>query len=149
MTHSSLMWAFQSSMLMQKNNNSWPLNQDTDGLIPGEGAGFVVLKRYADALKDNDNILAVIVSSGLSNDGSAGHALLPHVEGQMLAFKRAYKNVNHGDVAYIEMHATGTKKGDVVELKAIEDFFGPRCQTVARWSSEGQYWSSPFCCRRS
>ena len=45
-----------------------PFDRKGDGLIVGEGAGMVVLKRLADARRDGDRIVALIRGVGLSND---------------------------------------------------------------------------------
>ena len=108
-----------------ENNQSLPLNKSSGGLIAGEGAGMVVLKRYEDALKDGDRIYATIKGTGLSNDGKGKFVLQPNSKGQILAFERAYKNanINPDTVEYIECHATGTPVGDITELNSMETFF--------------------------
>ena len=55
-----------------------------DGLVVGEGAGIVVLKRLADALQQGDRIYGVIRGIGLSND-VAGSLLAPDRDGQLRA----------------------------------------------------------------
>ena len=40
-----------------------------DGFLPGEGCGFVVLKRLEDARRDKDYIYAVLHGWGISSDG--------------------------------------------------------------------------------
>ena len=40
------------------------------GTVFGSGAGIVVLKRLANALKDGDSIHAIIKGSAINNDGS-------------------------------------------------------------------------------
>src|SRR5690606_16695206 len=69
---------------------SQPLDANSNGLISGEGAGMVVLKRYADAVRDGDQIYAVVGGIGLSNDGRGKHPLTPNSRGQIAAFQRAY-----------------------------------------------------------
>ncbi|MCP4627565.1 MAG: SDR family NAD(P)-dependent oxidoreductase, partial [bacterium] len=91
------------------------------GFIPGEGCGFVVLKRYADALRDGSDIYAVLQGWGISSDGSNAALTAPSVPGQSLALKRAYQNACYGidKLNFIEGHGTGTAVGDRVELEAI------------------------------
>ncbi len=104
---------------------SRPLDAQSGGLISGEGAGMVVLKRYADALRDGDTVYAVIGGLGLSNDGRGKHPLTPNSRGQTLAFQRAYAGaVDPRTVQYIECHASGTPLGDKTELNSIDEFFG-------------------------
>ncbi len=112
-----------------ENNISAPLDKNSRGLYAGEGAGMIVLKRYADAVRDGDNIYSVIKGGGLSNDGRGEFVLSPNTKGQVLVYERAYADagVDPKTVEYVECHATGTPKGDKVELGSMETFFG-RCE---------------------
>jgi acyl transferase domain-containing protein/3-hydroxymyristoyl/3-hydroxydecanoyl-(acyl carrier protein) dehydratase len=102
---------------------SLPFDRSSQGIKIGEGAGFLVLKRYMDALRDRDRIHAVVESIGLSNDGMGKHILVPSRSGQILALERAYSGMKR-QADYIECHATGTPLGDETELTTLEDFFG-------------------------
>lgn len=90
------------------------------GFWPGEGCGFVVLMRHADALAQRRRIYATIRGWGVSSDGSGG-ITRPEVEGQRLALERAYRRAGFGaeTVAYFEGHGTGTNVGDATELRAL------------------------------
>ncbi|HYW19233.1 MAG TPA: PfaB family protein [Nodularia sp. (in: cyanobacteria)] len=109
-----------------EDGTSRPLDKTSRGLIPGDGVGMVVLKRYADAVRDGDNILATICGNGLSNDGRGKHLLSPNTKGQVLAFERAYQEaqISPQSIDYLECHATGTLLGDTTELNSIATFFG-------------------------
>jgi len=61
----------------------------SDGFWPGEGCGFVVLMRHADAVARHLRTYAVIRGWGVSSDGSGGISR-PEPEGQLLAIRRAY-----------------------------------------------------------
>ena len=91
-----------------------------NGFLPGEGCGFVVLKRLEDALRDHNYIYALIKGWGISSDGKGG-IMEPSSSGQALAIRRAYKDAPYkvSDVDFIEGHGTGTTKGDRVELEGI------------------------------
>ncbi|MEA5503214.1 polyketide synthase [Halotia wernerae UHCC 0503] len=104
---------------------SSPLDQKSRGLITSEGSGMVVLKRYNDAIRDGDRILATVCGNGLSNDGKGKHLLSPNSQGQILAFERAYTEAQLSPQAidYMECHATGTLLGDTTEFNSIETFF--------------------------
>jgi len=108
-----------------ENNKQAPFDKDSQGLMAAEGAGMMVLKRHSDAVRDGDIIHAIIKGGGLSNDGRGEFVLSPNAKGQVLAYERAYDNanINPSDVDYIECHATGTPKGDKVELSSLETFF--------------------------
>ncbi|WP_266168842.1 type I polyketide synthase [Dyella subtropica] len=96
-----------------------------DGFIPGEGCGFVGLKRLADAQRDGDKIYAVMDGWGMSSDGRGG-ITAPSVEGQHLAIARAYQQarVQPDVLDFIEGHGTGTTLGDKTELLAIAKTLG-------------------------
>lgn len=103
---------------------SRPLDVESDGLISGEGAGMVVLKRYSEAVRDGDTVYAVIGGIGLSNDGRGKHPLTPNSRGQILALERAYAGgVDPRQVQYVECHASGTPLGDKTELNSMDEFF--------------------------
>jgi len=95
-------------------------DKESSGFLPGEGSGFVVLMRSADAIAQRLRIYAVIRGWGVSSDGGGG-ITRPEVRGQTLALERAYQRANYGlhSVALIEGHGTGTPVGDEVELKTL------------------------------
>ncbi|HEV3039497.1 MAG TPA: type I polyketide synthase [Candidatus Angelobacter sp.] len=97
-------------------------DQHPTGFLPGEGCGFVVLMRHADAMKRQAKIQAVIRGWGISSDGKGG-ITRPDVEGQLLALKRAYQRAGFGaeTVPMFEGHGTGTAVGDETELQALTD----------------------------
>jgi PfaB family protein len=102
-----------------------PFDQTADGLVVGEGAGILVLKRLDDALRDQDTIFAVIKGIGLSND-MRGNLLAPDSEGQVRAMRQAYESAGWSpkDVDLIECHGAGTPVGDAVELQSLRHLWG-------------------------
>lgn len=103
-----------------------PFDENADGLLIGEGCGFVVLKRLKDAVKDNDKIYAVLKGIGISSDGSGTSVMSPSVQGQIRAISQAWGNsgLSIKDIGYIEAHGTGTPLGDKTELETLKQFFG-------------------------
>ncbi|WPU91399.1 beta-ketoacyl synthase N-terminal-like domain-containing protein [Mucilaginibacter sabulilitoris] len=103
-----------------------PFDTDADGLIIGEGCGFVVLKRLEDAINDKDKIYAVIKGVGVSSDGSGTSVMSPAVKGQLKAIEQAWENagVSAKEIGYLEAHGTGTPLGDKTELQTLTQFFG-------------------------
>ena len=92
------------------------------GFLPGEGCGFLVLMREADAIAAGRRIYAAVRGWGISSDGQGG-LTRPEVAGQRLALQRAYRRAGYGieSVAYFEGHGTGTVVGDQVELAALAE----------------------------
>ncbi|MEE2669545.1 MAG: beta-ketoacyl synthase N-terminal-like domain-containing protein [Gemmatimonadota bacterium] len=97
-----------------------PFDHKCDGLVVGEGAGILVLKRLSDARQQGDRVRAVIHSVGLSNDVE-GSLLAPSREGQLRAMRGAYQAAGWtpGQVDLVECHATGTPVGDSVEFASL------------------------------
>ncbi len=102
-----------------------PFDESADGLVVGEGVGILVLKRLDDALRDGDNIYALIQGTGLSND-MRGNLLAPDSEGQVRAMRSAYAAAGWSphDIDLIECHGTGTPVGDVIELESLRTLWG-------------------------
>lgn len=103
-----------------------PFSSDADGLLIGEGCGFVVLKRLEDAVRDQDKIYAVIKGVGVSSDGNGTSVMSPSVKGQLKALQQAWANadLNEKQIGYLEAHGTGTPLGDKTELETLAQFFG-------------------------
>jgi acyl transferase domain-containing protein/glutamate-1-semialdehyde aminotransferase len=104
-----------------------------NGTVFGSGVGVVLLKRMDDALRDGDQIYAVIRGCALNNDGSSkvGYTA-PSVEGQsrVIAMAQEAAGVSPESVGYIEAHGTGTPLGDPIELAALTKAF--RAKTGAK-----------------
>lgn len=102
-----------------------PFDAGADGLIVGEGAGIVALKRLDDALRDRDHIYATIAGIGLSND-IAGNLMQPDSSGQLRAMRAAYQQAGWSphQIDLIECHGTGTPVGDAVEFTSLTRLWG-------------------------
>ncbi|MFF7476922.1 beta-ketoacyl synthase N-terminal-like domain-containing protein [Streptomyces sp. NPDC008092] len=101
-----------------------PFDAQARGTVPGSGVGVVVLKRLADAVRDDDTIHAVIRGSALNNDGSDRQSFAaPSVRGQRDVVIAALldADVDPATIGYVEAHGTGTPLGDPVELAALRE----------------------------
>lgn len=92
-----------------------------NGFIPGEGCGFVILKRLEDARRDRNYVYAILQGWGVSSDGGGSAITAPNAEGQSRALRRAYDRAPYDmrDLQFIEGHGTGTTVGDRAELEAL------------------------------
>ena len=105
-----------------------PFDRQADGLLIGEGAAAVILKRVEDARRDGDRIYAIVKGVGTSSDGRDTHILSPSSRGQVAALRAAYDDarIDPATIGYLEAHGTGTIAGDLAELQTIQSVFGAR-----------------------
>ena len=98
---------------------------DADGYCRGEFSGAVVLKRIEDAVAANDNILAVIAASARNSSGNASSITTSDAGAQHRLFRQVLckAHVAPEEVAYVEMHGTGTQVGDLAEMRAVVNTF--------------------------
>ncbi|MEE1928888.1 beta-ketoacyl synthase N-terminal-like domain-containing protein [Streptomyces sp. TRM 70351] len=92
-----------------------------DGTMFSDGAAVVALKRLADARRDGDPVLGVLVGFGGAADGSGKAIFAPRSEGQVRAMRRAQavNGVDPADVAWVVGHGTATRTGDATELRSL------------------------------
>lgn len=104
---------------------SYPLDHRASGLIPGEGAGTIILKDLSRAIKDGNKIYGVIRGTGVASDGKGQSIYAPSSKGQVQAMRKSIERsgLKPSDIDYIETHATGTLVGDKVEIATIKEFF--------------------------
>lgn len=100
-------------------------DENSDGTGIGEGVAAVLLKPLNKALKDGDNIYAIIKGSAVNQDGKSIGITAPNVKAQSSVIIKAWKNagINPETISYIEAHGTGTKLGDPIEIDGIKKAF--------------------------
>ncbi len=101
-------------------------DKDAAGMVRGEGAGVVLLKRLDQALPDRDHVYAVIKGTAVNNDGNRKVGFTaPSVAGQAEAIAVAMQvaEVEPETITYVEAHGTGTKLGDPVEIEGLKRAF--------------------------
>jgi len=93
-----------------------PFSAERKGITLGEGAAYLVLERWDDAVARGAKILAEIAGYGASCD--AHHPTAPHEEGRgaEAAMREA---MGSQQVDYVNAHGTGTLLNDSAETKAI------------------------------
>lgn len=97
-----------------------------DGYCRAEGVAAVVLKPLADAVRDRDDILGVILGSAVNQNHSGSHIAVPQTASQTALYRKTMTlaGVRPEAVSYVEAHGTGTGVGDPVEVASIRTAFG-------------------------
>jgi acyl transferase domain-containing protein/phosphopantetheinyl transferase len=110
-----------------------PFSKEADGLLIGQGGGFIVLKTLSKALEDGDRIYALIKDTAVTSDGSGSHPLVTSVPGELRVLKQAWERagMDPRHIGYVEAHGTGTPAGDRVEVTTLKEFFGDNTQPPA------------------
>ncbi len=117
---------YQDGGMVSPDGHCRTFSADAQGTVFGSGVAVVLLKRLEDAVRDGDQIYAVIRGFAANNDGSTkvGYTA-PSVEGQarVIALAHEAAGVNPETIGYIEAHGTGTPLGDPIELAALTQAF--------------------------
>ncbi len=113
---------FSLAGMMAVDGRCKTFDADADGYVRGEGCGVIILKRLDDAIRDRDNILAVVQGSAINQDGRSNGLTAPNSLAQQEVIKQAIANagVMPEDIGYIEAHGTGTKLGDPIEVNSLK-----------------------------
>ena len=101
-------------------------DSSADGYVRSEGCGLVMLKRHRAAIKDGDQILAVVKSSVAGQDGQSSGMTFPNGSAQRKLITKTLQqaNLNASQINYIEAHGTGTPTGDPVEVEQLVNVYG-------------------------
>ncbi|MBT7838680.1 MAG: type I polyketide synthase, partial [Rhodospirillaceae bacterium] len=102
-----------------------------DGMVAGEGAAVVLLKRAEDAIADGDNIYALIKGIALNNDGAdkAGfYAPSGRGQAEVIGKALAQAGIDPASIGLMEAHGTGTRLGDPIEVAALSEAWGKRTE---------------------
>ena len=117
---------FSKARMMAPDGRCKTFDESANGYVRGEGCGVVVFKRLSEALKDADNILAVIQGSAVNHDGRSSAFTVPNGPAQQAVIRDALASarVKSREVSYVEAHGTGTSLGDPIELQALGAVLG-------------------------
>jgi 3-oxoacyl-[acyl-carrier-protein] synthase II len=111
---------------------SRPFDRERDGFVMGEGGGFLVLERQADAVARGARLRGELAGVGMSSDGV--HMVTPSTDpaeaARAIAAALADAGIGSGDVDYVNAHAAGTPVGDVAEAGAIRLALGSAADGV-------------------
>jgi acyl transferase domain-containing protein/acyl carrier protein len=117
--------AFDSAGMLSADGRCRSFDSRAAGYVRGEGVGVVILKPLAAALRDGDDIYAVIRATVENHGGRAKSLTAPNVNAQAQLVVEAYRRAGIGPetVTYIEAHGTGTTLGDPAEVNALKKAF--------------------------
>nr|APX43998.1 polyketide synthase [Pestalotiopsis microspora] len=99
-----------------------------DGYGRAEGANAVYIKRLSSAIRDHDNVIAIIRGTAVNANGRTPGLTQPSADFQEAVIRKAYADARLGvsDTDYFECHGTGTPVGDPIEIDGISRCFPRR-----------------------
>lgn len=114
-----------SSRFLSPDGRCYTFDDRANGFGRGEGATCLVLKPLEDALRDGDNVRAVIRNSGTNQDGRTAGISMPSGDAQIELMKATYEaaGLDPAQTTYVEAHGTGTPTGDPIEAASLSKFF--------------------------
>ena len=95
---------FSRARMLSPDGRCKTFDASADGYVRGEGCGVVVLKRLSDALRDGDNIQALIRGSAVNQDGRSNGLTAPNGLAQQDVIRQALAN------AQVAPHQIGYRK---------------------------------------
>ncbi|HWY22634.1 MAG TPA: beta-ketoacyl synthase N-terminal-like domain-containing protein [Candidatus Acidoferrum sp.] len=109
------------------------------GYIPGEAVGVFVLKNHQQAVRDGDDVYAVICGSAVNHNGRMNAFGAPNPRQQAAVIRQALQSagIDPRTVSYIESAASGVELSDAVEMAALKQVYSDRagCQGEYRIGS--------------
>ncbi len=126
-SHTPDFWkSLNEKSLFSKNERMSPFSENADGILLGEGAGFIVLKKLDKAISDNDRIYAVIKGLGIVNEYNNIS------EGQIRSISEALLNssLQPEDIFYVEANGTSIKSEDSLELESLKNIYSNDSHTL-------------------
>ncbi|KAK0491177.1 hypothetical protein IW261DRAFT_1324940 [Armillaria novae-zelandiae] len=111
--------------MVSPNGRCATFTTDADGYVPSEGAVAFILKTRSAAVRDNDNILAVIKSTDVSHNGRSQGLVAPNVKAQINLHRSLLRKAGlfPNQINFIEAHGTGTSLGDLSEIQGINNAY--------------------------
>ncbi|TCJ89890.1 type I polyketide synthase [Nocardia alba] len=101
------------------------LDSTADGIVRGEGVGVVILTTGAHQHLFGRAPYASVVATAVGHDAAAGSLTTSSSQAQARLLDAVYAETVHPDqLGYLELHGTGTRVGDPIEIDAVTAVLG-------------------------
>ncbi|ALO44350.1 non-ribosomal peptide synthetase [Pseudoalteromonas phenolica] len=117
--------SFSKLGVLSPNGRCKTLDANADGYVRGEGVGMVLLMPLERALKENLTVYGVVKGSSVGHSGHTNTLTSPSPFSQSRVIQEAIDNagIHSDDLSYIELHGTGTRLGDPIEIQGLKRAF--------------------------
>lgn len=115
----------QKAGMLSPSGRCKTMDKGADGYVRSEGCGVVLLKPLSRAIKDGNQVMAVILGTAITQDGGGTTFTAPNGPSQERTIVNALERagINAEKVNVLELHGTGTNLGDIIELNAVKNVF--------------------------
>ncbi|WP_068251858.1 SDR family NAD(P)-dependent oxidoreductase [Rathayibacter tritici] len=119
----------------------------SSGVLLGEGAGVVVLRREDDARRDCDGVYALVAGVAVNNDGRTAGPAAPNLRAQRAVMTEALQAAacTPDQVRYLTANASGGATTDLLELSAIRAAYRDADDTPLYLGSMKPVIGHPLC----
>ncbi|MGF6710979.1 acyl transferase domain-containing protein [Luteibacter sp. W1I16] len=103
-------------------------SREANGIGRSEGVGVLLLRREQDLPRRRRRSYAAVNATGVNHGGQAIRFTAPSVQAQVELLQQTYARagVQPQEIAYVEGHGTGTRQGDLMEIRALQQVFSGR-----------------------
>jgi len=101
-----------------------PFDQDRNGLLPGEGAGCLILESAESAINRGVKPLAILRGWAMGGDTGSRTGVTEDGSGLLKIMNSATElaGISADEIQYINAHGTGTRMNDLAEANAIASY---------------------------
>lgn len=116
---------FSRLHMLSPSNRCRAFDSRADGYVRSEGGGVLVLRRLDQALAEGQRVEAVLLATGLNQDGKTSGITAPNPSAQVALLERLYQGRDWTPrLEFLECHGTGTPVGDPVEAASVGTVLG-------------------------
>ncbi|WP_160128824.1 SDR family NAD(P)-dependent oxidoreductase [Kordia antarctica] len=114
--------SFSKSGMLCEDGRCKTFSDKANGYVRGEGIGVLMVKKLKDAIRDGNQIYAVVKGTSENHGGHANSLTAPNPKSQAAVIKQAFKDaeIDFSRLSYVECHGTGTPLGDPIEIEGLK-----------------------------
>ncbi len=125
MCHPGNTVAYYKAGMLSRDGRCKTLDETANGYVRAEGGILFMLKPLERAMADGDPIHALIRGGACNHGGLTSGLTVPNPDRQADLLRAAWaaSGVSAEAISHVEMHGTGTRLGDPIEVRGLTDAF--------------------------